>query len=527
MSLHAASSDSVHSSGKKLVEDANLQGVSTRIGCVMGHSNKILTKILEGALETPPTIMAMRSKLVGDLRAVQPAMASLWDKRFAAAAATEKECDDFVSSKGAGADELQTDTLGQLIFTSPDWAPFNYIPYMLLVISYFKRFFVPASILFFPLVAIIFPYILLRFIYKLPITYSQYFIIIKTLWIGKNGSFTNPQSLIQLAFTIFSFAQSMLEPLKQAWHLHKTDRVILSMGTKFQDLVAAVRAFQADCDTLGISKRLTIGFEDIPTTSREATAFFLDQPERLAIIKTDLAELEIFWRFSQAHAFKNVRFLREIATPKIFFRARGLADISLFEGKKSDCIFSPGKNHVVLTGPNGGGKSSFLRSLIQATLFSHSIGMAMTDELTLRPIAWIASGIRLHDSPGKLSMFETEVKFAAEALRRSKNSQNGFILFDELFHSTNPPDGEKTSTAFLKELWKSDSVMSIVSTHMFSLADNGPIQKWCFTAAENDGRLVYDYTLKRGVCRLSSVKDIWDTFGFTSACAESPPLKTL
>jgi len=505
--------------GKKLVEDANLQTVAGRIGCVMGRSNTILTKMLETALETPPNVMEKRRKLIGDLRAADPD----WSERFATTATTEKECDEFLSSKGAGADEIQKDTLGQLIFTTPDWVPFNYIPFMLLIISYFKRFVVPATILAFPIFAIILPYILLRWFYQIPISYSQYFVILKTLWVGKNGSFTNPQSMLQLAFTIFSLVQSIVEPLKQAWHLHKTDRVILSMGNKFLALVASVRSFQADCEAAGIATtRLTIGFEDIPTTPREATAFFLDQPERLAVIKTDLADLEIFWRFAATAAFKNVQFLRAPAATEKgvqnFFRARGLSDISLFDGKTSDCIFTPGRNHVVLTGPNGGGKSSFLRSLLQAALFSHTIGMATTDELVLSPIAWIASGVRLHDSPGKLSMFETEVKFAADVLRRSKNGSHGFILFDELFHSTNPPDAEKTSRVFLEELWKSKSVMSIVSTHMFSLAGaaGGAVQKWCFTATENDGRCIYDYTLKRGICQVSSVKDIWDTFGFGS-----------
>ena len=142
--------------------------------------------------------------------------------------------------------------------------------------------------------------------------------------------------------------------------------------------------------------------------------------------------------------------------------------------------------------------------------------------MTLRPFKWISSGIGLHDSPGKKSMFQTEVNFAAGLLHRAGRIQGpGLILYDELFHSTNPPDCVRTANIFIKRLWAKKSVASFLSTHVFELVDTAPpeIQRLCVSATYDAAtkQLVFSYQLAKGVCKVSSVYSILKREGLLSA----------
>jgi DNA mismatch repair ATPase MutS len=111
-------------------------------------------------------------------------------------------------------------------------------------------------------------------------------------------------------------------------------------------------------------------------------------------------------------------------------------------------------------------------------------------------------------------MFESEVRFAASLLK--KRDGPGLVLFDELFHSTNPPDGIRTASCFLKNLWKKSNIASIVSTHVFELVEEAPnsIQKLCVPGVrKEDGTFSFSYKLQPGICTLSSVELIWKQEG--------------
>ena len=84
-------------------------------------------------------------------------------------------------------------------------------------------------------------------------------------------------------------------------------------------------------------------------------------------------------------------------------------------------------------------------------------------------------------------------------------------MFDEIFHSTNPPDGIKTANKFLNKLWSYDHVASIVSTHVFEIIEQSPsfVEKICVGAHRLNNKLVYDYKVQKGICKESSVEEIW------------------
>jgi DNA mismatch repair ATPase MutS len=140
-----------------------------------------------------------------------------------------------------------------------------------------------------------------------------------------------------------------------------------------------------------------------------------------------------------------------------------------------------------------------------------------TDTMILRPFTWIATGLKLEDRPGHASMFEAEVEFAKSIL--VKKSGIGLIVFDELFHSTNPPDGERTASIFLEKLWQKTNVVSLISTHVFSLVDSAKpeIQRLCVPAFKDlSGDLQFTYKLRPGICKESSVDMILKERGLLS-----------
>jgi DNA mismatch repair ATPase MutS len=113
-------------------------------------------------------------------------------------------------------------------------------------------------------------------------------------------------------------------------------------------------------------------------------------------------------------------------------------------------------------------------------------------------------------------MFETEVYFASELLNKDTSRGPGLVLYDELFHSTNPPDGTRTAAKFLERLWAKQGFVSIVSTHVFELVEAAPTQVQriqCMATVLPDGEIDYLYNVKEGVCKVSSVQSIWKRFG--------------
>jgi DNA mismatch repair ATPase MutS len=172
----------------------------------------------------------------------------------------------------------------------------------------------------------------------------------------------------------------------------------------------------------------------------------------------------------------------------------------------STCLGGREPNHAIITGPNRGGKSSFMRGVLMNVLTSHAFGFAFAQKAQMTHFTWIADGLRLDDKPGKQSMFEREVNFSSSILKN--NGGKGLILYDEIFHSTNPPDAIRASQIFCDKLWQKKNCVSLVSTHVYSLARSAPtnlVKPICLAAWNVDGKFDFSYTAQRGICEVSSV----------------------
>ena len=528
----------VDASAYTIVQDANLQKAASWLGCKLALAPSELQHSLALSVQTSQAAQEARASAITalrTLRATEPSLVETLDSHFTAIAAIEKEVTPFFKQSSEDQEELQQDSLGQLTFQGPWFQCLNHIPWLIAALCIFKIWVVPTMTILFPVIAWLLPYILLKFVYALPISTDQYSTILQHLWAGnltvppmgftEEGipalpSIWTPKSIAQFLFFGFTFVQSVYQPIKTAMHLYTTDGIIQRMGTLSLTLRTHLREIVDRCP--GASSTLSTAITTLEELQeqdiRRSFSLLYDQPERLQLAFRGAARFEILWRLSGREALQPVSFHGDPAQNTLDLEEA--QDISLENGVPSSIQLTAGEApHAVVTGPNGGGKSSFLRAVLQSVLFGHAYGYAPAKAATMPRIHWIASGLQLRDTPGVLSMFETEVYFASTILRRMRDPSQGIglVLFDELFHSTNPPDGTRTAKLFLKQLWEEKhSVLSVVSTHVFPLVEGaGPsVQAVCCKAsATPEGILQFSYRLESGICRVSSVRSVWERFG--------------
>ena len=415
---------------------------------------------------------------------------------------------------------------GQVCFQGSPWSGLNSIPFALTFLSIYKSYIVPAFSLLVPVIACLFPYILLKAFYNIPIKFSEYTALLWRLWNGQ-GLPKNPRDLLtavqqpaeqvdiltrlkqlgQNGWTLFTIGQTMWQPIQQARHFMRLDTECKGLG----DAILKVRAFAAD-----VSKRfaayvpnwLSDWVDHCPTAGREAFAFVMDNPFWLPHTLRALGRFEVLHVLSKKKDVCAVKFVSS-ATPVLVLKGFGDPSIPFDKRVRSSLVLGQTAKHSILTGPNRGGKSSCMRGTLLNLKLAHAFGCCYADAATMSYFSWIADGLRLDDLPGKESMFEREVGFASGVLQKASSTDKfGFVIYDELFHSTNPPDAKRTSELFCSSLWKSNTCLSLVSTHIYSLASSAPesVKKLCLASWKlPNGKYKFSYKVQKGICEVSSV----------------------
>lgn len=416
--------------------------------------------------------------------------------------------EDICTSYFGTIDTTKKDSVGQLSFQNEYLRSLNHIPFVLFALSLFKIYLVPAMAICMPVLAFILPYLIIRFIYKIQMSFTRYVELLKGVWFGSKDT-----SYVQIFFFIFSLLQGIVQPIQNALHYNTSDLIIC-------DTANAIIKLRAYCIELRTKTtfHVTRILDDFPIEDpRRCFALVFENPAILTTVFENLGHLEVLWKVAHTTILKEVTFIEPGEEP--YLEIQGLQDLSIpLENRVlSEVKLDKNSHHCLVTGPNGGGKSSSMRAILQSVVLAQTFGVACVTSMTLRPFKWISSGLSLHDTPGVKSMFQTEVQFAAKLLRKRKGP--GLILYDELFHSTNPPDCILTANIFMKRLWKRKDIASFLSTHVFELVDAAPpeIQRLCVPAIYKNKRLRFLYRLTKGICKVSSVYSILKREGLSAA----------
>ena len=418
----------------------------------------------------------------------------------------------------------------QVCFSGNPWSEINYIPFALMVLSVYKSYIVPAFGLFMPLLSVILPFVLLRVFYNIPITAGEYLTILWRMWNGQamprtpeeifnpppvpqDDAITQLRKMAQNGWTLFTVGQTLWQPIQQARHFMKLDENCLALGIKVVEL-KTISSKLLNTWKNYLPSWIDSWLDQCPNSPREAFAFVLDYPYWLCHTFRGLARFEVLYRLAEREDIVTTAFVRS-EEPVLMIKNFGDPSIPIESRVMSSIRLGGGKvNHSILTGPNRGGKSSYMRGVLTNILLSHAFGCSFAEKAQMTHFSWIANGLRLDDTPGKMSMFEREVSFSSSVLK--KRDGRGIILYDELFHSTNPPDAIRSSEIFCNSLWNKKNCLSIVSTHVYSLAQKAPVEKVkpvCVAAWKNENGFKFSYTVQKGICEVSSVDLVLEQYG--------------
>lgn len=462
------------------------------------------------------TILTMRKTLESD-----PKTDTVLEALFEDIHAKEAEIQTFFTKT-----QVEKNSYEQLLFSGwPSLQILNTIPFLLLAFAFFKQYIVPALAVFTPLFVLIMPYIVLKYWYRLPLSTDQYTQILMGMVGLQSLDLKNPRAIVQGSLTLFSIVQSVYQPIQTAIHLQTIQQEILQKAQAVQTIVRHMKVLLKS-----MPSRFQNPLEDLE--SEDLSRLFAsvwDHPQRLRMALMCIGDCEVVYRLAKASRLTPVRLVQG-SQPFLYI----LNGIDPFLSDPVPFTLSLTQNHhSILTGPNKGGKSSVLRSTLLSVVCAQTFGMGFLGSegsFRLRPFDWIATGLHVEDRPGSQSLFESEVEFAIQILQRATHypEQIGFVLFDELFHSTNPPDGARTADIFLQKLWNHKTVASFISTHVFDLAKKAHphIQRLCVPAQKDEnGDLTFCYKLQEGICEVSSVDLILKEKGLLSAakCISGKP----
>ena len=393
----------------------------------------------------------------------------------------------------------------QLYFDGAFTKYLNLIPFLVTIVAAFKIYVAPIMALALPLLLFVMPYVLLNGLMGVQIPWETYKKILFQFILGINPA--EPWSLkqvVKLFWGLLSFGQGIFQPFMTAYNTYK-------IRATYHHYAEAIKSYS---DTIG---ELSVIFgkyglrvpylPPVPTDPLVRVQWWKEEE----VIRKHYRELLGY--YDMLYAFGHNRSWRPVVIGGCATVLHEFHDYSIEKCAAVKSTMTLG-GHSLLTGPNRGGKSSIMRGILQNILCAQAFGVTYGAEQVVlgRPYKKIYTRLVSKDAPGSKSLFESDVEFAYDVLRGS--TPDTLIMIDELFHSTNPGDAEKSARYFLGQLWRKKAVHSLISTHIFGLLESGDlpsnVKKYCCRADVNsDGSLKYHYRCEEGLCMVSSVGEVW------------------
>lgn len=167
----------------------------------------------------------------------------------------------------------------------------------------------------------------------------------------------------------------------------------------------------------------------------------------------------------------------------------------------NDLQMNPQRRMLMITGPNMGGKSTYMRQIALLVLMAHVGSFVPAKSAVLGPVDRIFTRIGAHDdlSTGR-STFMVEMTEAANILNNA--TANSLVLMDEIGRGTSTFDGLSLAWAFAEHLASQRKAFTLFATHYFELTSLpekiSSIANVHIDAVEHADKIVFLHRVKDG-----------------------------
>ncbi len=167
----------------------------------------------------------------------------------------------------------------------------------------------------------------------------------------------------------------------------------------------------------------------------------------------------------------------------------------------NDISLSSDQRMLVITGPNMGGKSTYMRQTALIVLLAHIGSYVPAKTATIGPIDRIFTRIGASDDiAGGRSTFMVEMSETATILHNA--TENSLVLMDEIGRGTSTFDGLSLAWACAEYLANQIKAYTLFATHYFELTtladENQEIFNVHLDAIEHGDTIVFLHTVKNG-----------------------------
>ena len=172
----------------------------------------------------------------------------------------------------------------------------------------------------------------------------------------------------------------------------------------------------------------------------------------------------------------------------------------------NDLVLDPSRRMLIITGPNMGGKSTYMRQTAVIALLAHIGSFVPATKARLGPLDRIFTRIGASDdlASGR-STFMVEMTETAHILHHA--SANSLVLMDEIGRGTSTFDGLSLAFATAEHLARVNRAMTLFATHYFeliTLPEEFPeVANVHLDAAEHQNGVVFLHTVKEGAANQS------------------------